>query len=182
MINIKDIKIQFKEKYKIFINQSSDLLTICNIYGQFFTNECKIQNDRFLMTNFVKYKISKFCKENFLNQKSFFDGISFIFQVFRTCKLIFSDDINHQLYEKLNFFKIINFQQSQALIDIITFNSTDKCAKKVIHFDVENQRPKIYLETVEFQKAKPFYSSFVNLSAEFYIYRNIFESNGFFKK
>lgn len=170
-----------REQYKQFLNNNSDLLVLSNIFGFFFKDAGLLSMTRFTTMGFLKGRLNQFCQTHKINQKAFSDGIAFLLQVFKICKLIFDVKTNQEIINHLDSFAPLKSRDEQTMLDIIVTNSSEKCAKKVVLFNEQN-KAKVVFETLDFQQARLFNTSFISKSSEFYVYKNVFEANGYFNK
>lgn len=167
---------EFKQQYKKFINSNSDLLTISNIFGEFFKGK-QIRN-LFGATANLKSKLNdelaKFCAENKIAMKPFAEATAFVFQILQILSLMFDRECVDNLFVSLQDKSELDFREENVLIEIIVSNFIQNVAKKLITCD-ENNRQRVRYETLDYKSAKLFYKSFINHSGQFFVYKNVFQ-------
>ncbi len=167
---------QFREQYQHFMNSNSDLLTIVNIFADFFKGKKMQEHFRSLsnLKSLLKKDVSLFCSENNIALKPFTEAITFIFQILQIFCFIFDSEVIDELFRRLQFNKKLDFSEENILIEIIVSNFIKNAARKVISFD-EKDKQKISYETLDYKSAKLFYKSFVNRSGQYFVYKNVFQ-------
>ena len=128
------------------------------------------------MNPFLKNSIKAYSNESRIRSKCFYDAICFILLVLKICNLIFDDSTIAELLHRLNNYSNLKGKEEQKLIDILVANFSDKIARKIIVYD-DKKKPKMIFETIDFQKTRLFHNCFIGKNSEFYIYKNLFESN-----
>jgi hypothetical protein len=164
-----------KEKYKRYVSSQSDLVTIVNIFGEFFATSFPISGNNLLPSLLFKKRIREFAIRESLNGKVLLDALSFALQVLKIGLFIFDQQTFASICGYLNGFQKVDSATEKRVVDIIVQSSADKCAKKRIVF-TQTGLPKALFETLDFQRGRLFVSSFVDKKAEFYVYKNIFRA------
>lgn len=162
-----------KEKYKRFISSQSDLVTLANIFGEFFATLFPVSRNNLLPSVLFKRKIREFAGRETLNGKVLLDALSFTLQVLKIGLFIFDQPTFAGVCQYLNGFQRVEAAAEKQVVDIVVQSSADKCAKKRVVF-TQAGLPKAVFETLDFQRARLFLTSFIDKKAEFYVYKNIF--------